>query len=99
VHLEIGLGFEVVGSSPMGNTAEPVRLRLVYPDPAEPGLHVLSIEDMIADRMGQYASGTAREMIDQARKLYKLAEGLDHDYLERRIRTETLGEYGVEALG
>lgn len=99
VHPEIGLGFEVVGESPMGDTPDMVRLQLVYPDPAEPGLRVLSIEDMIADRMGQYASGTAHEMLEQARELHALAGTLDHDYLDRRIRTETIGEYGVEALG
>lgn len=99
VHPDIGLGFEVVGDSPMGDTPDLVRLRLVYPDPAEPGLRVLSLEDMIADRMGQYASGTARDMLDQARELYALSANLDRDYLEQRIRTETIGEYGVEALG
>jgi hypothetical protein len=98
IHPDIGLGFEVVGSSPMGDTPDQVRLRLVRPDPAEPGLRVLSLEDMIADRMGQYASGTAREMLDQARELYALATKMDRDYLDQRIRTETMGDYGVDAL-
>jgi hypothetical protein len=99
VHPKIGLGFEVVGDSPMGDTPDPVRLRLVYPDPNEPGLRVLSLEDMIADRMGQFASGTAPDMLDQARELYALAGVIDRDYLEQRIRTETVGDYGVEDLG
>lgn len=99
VHPDLGLGFEVVGSSPMGGSPDPVRVRLVEPLPGEPGMRILSVEDMIADRMGQYASGTAREMLDQAREIASLASGLDREYLERRIRTETLGEFGVEDLG
>ena len=99
VHPDLGLGFEVVGDSPMGDTPDPVRVRLVYPVAEKPGVRVLSIEDMIADRMGQYASGTAPDMLAQARELFTLSEALDRDYLDRRIRTETLGDYGVEALG
>lgn len=99
VHPEIGLGFEVVGSTPMDVSPDPVRVCLIEPLPGEPEMRILSVEDMIADRMGQYASGTAREMFDQARELASLAGGIDRDYLEHRIRTETLGEYGVEDLG
>jgi hypothetical protein len=53
---------------------------------------------MIADRMGQYASGSAPDMIDHARKLFALFPTLDRDYLEQRIRYETVDEYGVENL-
>jgi hypothetical protein len=48
--------------------------------------------------MGQYASGTARGMIDQARKLFGLNFAMDRDYLDRRIREESIGDYGVEDL-
>lgn len=48
--------------------------------------------------MGQYASGTADEMREQARTLFALSEGLDLDYMERRIREETAGEYGISDL-
>ncbi|WP_448663512.1 hypothetical protein ACG3SL_02240 [Sphingomonas sp. CJ20] len=60
---------------------------------------MVSVEDMIADRMGQYASGTAPEMLDQARALYRLYPDADRDYMDRRIRHETVGDYGIEALG
>ena len=53
---------------------------------------------MIADRMGQYASGTAPEMLGQARALFALCEGLDPAYMERRIREETGGDHGVQDL-
>lgn len=59
-------------------------------------IHVIAVEDMIADRMGQYASGTARDMLQQARALASLSERLDLDYMERRIRYETAGDYGIE---
>ena len=59
---------------------------------------ILSVEDLIADRVGQFASGTARDRIDQARTLFQLHSTLDRVYLERRIREETMGDYGVEAL-
>lgn len=99
LHPDIGLGFEVVGDRPMGDTPDQVRVLLLHPFGEEIGLRVLSLEDMIADRMGQYASGTAPDMLEQARALFTLSEALDRDYLEQRIRTETVGDYGVEDLG
>ncbi|HEV2748717.1 MAG TPA: hypothetical protein VGW34_15655 [Allosphingosinicella sp.] len=59
---------------------------------------VVSVEDMIADRMGQYASGTARDMLVQARILFSLYPDADLDYPERRVREETVGDYGIEQL-
>ena len=98
MHPDIGLGFEVVGNSPMSDTPDEIRIRLVEPIDREPPVRILSLEDMIADRMGQYASGTARDLLEQARSLFALSTELDLDYLDQRIRTETLGDYGVEAL-
>jgi hypothetical protein len=96
VHPDIGLGFEVVGNSPMGDTPDETRTLILSLFSEEGGFRVLSVEDMIADRMGQYASGTARDLLDQAKLLYDLAEGVDEDYLERRIRTESMGDYGAK---
>lgn len=59
---------------------------------------VIRIEDMIADRLGQYASGTAPDMLQQARTLFGLYPDVDLDYINRRIREETAGDYGVEIL-
>jgi hypothetical protein len=59
---------------------------------------IISVEDIIADRMGQYASGAAPTMREQARKLFGLHDDLDLDYMERRIRHESAGEYGIEDL-
>ena len=98
VHPEIGLGFEVVGSSPMGGSVLAAQLVMAAPVEGEPEMTILSVEDMIADRMGQYASGTAREMLAQARALYSLPIAFDRAYLDRRIREESVGDYGVEDL-
>lgn len=95
---EIGLGFEVVGSSPMGGSVPVARLAMIRAIPGEPEMVVLSVEDMIADRMGQFASGTARDMIHQARSLFDLNFALDLDYLDSRIREESVGDYGVADL-
>ena len=64
-------------------------------------------EDLIADRMGQFASGTARDRIDQARLLLALHPDADLVYLERPstssggtdLREETMGDHGVESIG
>lgn len=65
----------------MGGRVPNSALVLTQVMPSEPEMVVLSVEDMIADRMGQYASGTAREMLGQARALYALPISFDRDYL------------------
>lgn len=48
-----------------------------------------AIEDMIADRLGQHeVAGGDMAMLEQALALFRMAEGLDATYLERRIRDE-----------
>jgi hypothetical protein len=96
VHPDLGFGFEVVGDLPMGDTPDEVRTLVLKPFDEQLGFRVLSVEDMIADRMGQYASGTARDHLAQAKLLYDLAGTIDQDYLERRVRTESMGDYGAE---
>jgi hypothetical protein len=49
-----------------------------------------AVEDMIADRLGQHeVAGGDMSMLEQARALFALAQGLDLDYLTRRILEET----------
>lgn len=98
IHPDLGLGFEIVGSSPMGGDLDPARLRLVRPPDESARFRIISVEDMIADRMGQFSSGTAPDMRGQARTLLILYPDLDRAYLERRIREETLGEHGIEDI-
>lgn len=96
IHPQLRIGFEVVASTPMGGTVDRTRIALV--DLAEGAFAIIPVEDLIADRMSQYASGTAPEMLGQARAPYALHQELDRAYLERRIREETLGDHGVEDL-
>lgn len=98
VHPELGLGFEVVASSPMGGSVDAARIRLVRPIGETALFRVIGVEDLIADRMGQFASGSAPEMREQARALLDLYPDLDRAYLERRIREETLSEHGIDDI-
>jgi hypothetical protein len=61
---------------------------------------VIPVEDLIADRLAQaYSSSRVDEVMrDQAIRLYQLAEGLDEQYLDKRIRTETGNEASLETL-
>jgi hypothetical protein len=57
---------------------------------------VISIEDLIADRVCQWHSGSAADRLGQAQQLFRLHPGIDMDYLEQRIREETMGEHGIK---
>lgn len=94
LHPDLRLGFEVVSSTLLDGLADRERVQLI--DMGIDGdASVISVEDMIADRMGQFASGTAPEMLQQAQTLFALHPDADRDYLDRRIREETLGEHGI----
>ncbi len=88
----------------MDGNADSARIRLVdvSAGPEEHGLtlRVIPVEDLIADRMAQALAGKPfrEDMQNQAVRLYELAEGIESDYLERRIRTETGGEASLETL-
>ena len=97
LHPELGLGFEVVSSTLLDGRAERERVRL-FSAGQDGEFAVISVEDMVADRMGQFASGTAPDMLEQARTLFSLYPDADLRYLERRIREETVGEYGIGRL-
>lgn len=97
IHPELRLGFEVVASTPMDGTVDYRRLLLVE-GLADTPFVIIPVEDLIADRMGQYASGSAPEMLGQAQFLLQLNPGLDIAYLERRVRDETGGDLGIEDL-
>ena len=97
IHPELQLGFEVVSSTLLDGMAERERVRLIdFGDDGE--VAIISIEDMIADRMGQYASGSASDTLEQARRLFILHADVDLDYMDQRIRYESGGDYGVADL-
>lgn len=98
VHAGSALGVEVVASAPLGGGVDASRLQLVKPIGEKAVFRVLPVEDMIADRMGQYASGAAPEMGEQAAILFALHSDLDRAYLDRRIRDESCGDYGIDDI-
>ena|SRR5437762_1594213 len=98
IHPKLALGFEVVASVPMDGSVDREHILLLDDFSEEGSLAIISVEDLIADRMGQYASGSAAGMLGQARALLRLHPDADMHYLERRIREETDGEHGVEDI-
>ena len=97
VHPDLKLGFEVVSSTLLGGLADRDRVALI--DLGPDGIAAItSVEDIIADRMGQYASGSAPEMLGQACRLLGLYDDVDRDYLDRRVREETSGDHGIDDI-
>ncbi|MEG3164898.1 hypothetical protein U1701_09850 [Sphingomonas sp. PB2P19] len=97
VHPDLRLSFEVVSARLLDGLAD--RARLVLIDFGEDGTAaIISVEDMIADRMGQYASGSAPEMRGQARAMLVLHTDIDRAYLAHRIIEETAGDYRIEDI-
>lgn len=100
IHPDLGLGFEVVGRSPMDGNVDRAHILLVDAVKEDGSVAIISVEDIIADRMGQFAShsGGSREMRAQAAELLSLQPDVDFAYLEKPIRYETEGDYGVEDI-
>jgi hypothetical protein len=96
-HPQLKLGFECVSDTLLDGMAERDMVQVVELGDAG-DVAVIAPEDIIADRMGQYASGSAPDMLGQARALFALCEGLDMDYMARRIAEETAGTYGLQDL-
>ena len=97
IHPDLKLGFECVSDTLLDGMADRTMVQLVRLD-GDGEVAVIAPEDIIADRMGQYASGSAPDMLGQARALFAICEGLDMHYMVQRISEETGGEYGVQDL-
>lgn len=81
-------GVELVAGPLFDGRADPERLiRLTARDGS---IVVPSIEDLIADRLGQFAVASASDesRLNQARALLRMAKGIDRHYLTRRIVEE-----------
>jgi hypothetical protein len=61
---------------------------------------VIPLEDLIADRMAQALAGPGirEDMQNQSVSLYRLAEKLDRDYLDSRIKMETANAASLATL-
>jgi hypothetical protein len=97
VHPELGMGFEVVSDTLLDGMADRSMVRVLELE-QDGAVAIIAPEDIIADRMGQYASGSAPEMLGQARALYRLCADLDMAYMGRRILEETAGSHGLQDL-
>ena len=97
IHPELKLGFECVADTLLDGMADRAMVQIVELAP-DGAVAVIAPEDIIADRMGQYASGSAPDMLGQARALFGFCEGLDLPYMERRIAEETGGDHGLQDL-
>jgi hypothetical protein len=89
-HPTLDIGVEFVSGRLFDGNADLDHLRLVTVGPGSRVL-VIPVEDVIADRLGQYASHprSSRAMLRQAIQAWLLAPEIDRDYLDRRIKTET----------
>lgn len=97
VHPGLLIGVECVGDVLMDGKADRQKCRLV--DVSGHRAEFTPLEDIIADRMAQHEADPMRDdMKGQAVAIYRLADELDRDYLEKRIRDETAGRLGVKEL-
>ncbi len=82
-------GVEAISGQLFDGRADRARLiRVMFQDAK--GIVIPSFEDMIADRLGQYAASNLREhsRLAQAQLLFRLADDLDLGYLQARIADE-----------
>ncbi len=91
-HPGLTMGVEFISGQLFDGLADVTRLRLVVVGP-EARVTVIPVEDVIADRLGQYQAHPAgsRALLDQAGLAWSLASDIDRAYLDRRIRAETAG--------
>lgn len=85
------VGVEFVSGALFDGRTDRSRIELVrLTDDGEQVLQFPPVEDMIADRLGQYEANHKAhdDMLEQARMLWRLAEDLDLTYLAKRIQDE-----------
>lgn len=95
---QLGFAVDVVSGILMDGRTDPEKTLVVEIDGTS--LRIISIEDLIADRMGQAYSQMPprRDMLDQASLLLQFAKSVDEMYLDRRIREETLESASLREL-
>jgi hypothetical protein len=92
------IGVQLVSGRLFEGRTDPQRIALLPVEDAGT-IALAPIEDLIADRLGQYAGSGRRdsEMLEQARLLLQLAGTIDKEYLVRRVREED-GDPGLLGL-
>lgn len=94
-HPDFDTGVEVV-SDRLYDGSDPARIRLVHIDGNR--IALLPVEDLIADRVGQYADDERPEWLEQAIALLGVAYALDEAYLDGRIRQQSRGSWTLGRL-
>lgn len=103
-HPELLIGVDFVPGNLFEGRTDPKRMLVVVVGQEEgaEGAKVVfpPPEDIIADRLGQYASDPKGrgDMLEQARLLVSLALDLDMDYLRKRVGEEGADPYLVDQL-
>lgn len=90
-HPELLIAVEFVSGALFEGRTDRSRLQVFVVDQVQGSTVVFPpLEDVIADRLGQYASDPQGrdDMLEQARVLASLAETLDMDYLRKRVYEE-----------
>jgi len=97
-HPTSGLSVEVVSGILMDGRADPARILTVKFRDGD--LRIVSVEDMIADRVGQALAGPRIDtrMQEQAVSLYRLAGRVDRSYLDKRIAQDSVNQATVVTL-
>jgi hypothetical protein len=83
-------GIELVSGALFDGLSDRSRCRLIRMGEAS-AVALPPIEDLIADRLGQYcaiANNPDRSCLEQAKLLFLLAETIDKPYLEKRVQDE-----------
>ncbi|MBK8209325.1 MAG: hypothetical protein IPK78_04525 [Rhodospirillales bacterium] len=88
-HRQLDIGVELVSGALFDGRTDPERIGVIIVE-GRPRVRVPPVEDMIADRLGQFEASERRddEMLSQARIMRDLAESIDFAYLERRVKEE-----------
>jgi hypothetical protein len=100
-HPELLIGVEFVSEALFDGRTDRRRLHVaIFDDQQSAKVIFPPVEDMIADRLAQYASapGARPDMLEQASLLTSLAETIDPAYLRRRAYEEGADPALVERL-
>lgn len=98
VHTKLLIGVELVAGPYFDGFGDRSKVRVITVGDA--AVHMASTEDMISDRLGQWIASDRKNIgrLLQALTMFRLVDGLDRVYLEKRIRQDTAGELGLGDL-